>query len=219
MDERNSNYELQPSRNGLTVPVINGIYLHSIYNPVKEAEAFVKGHETTLKAKQYVLVLGLGFGYHIEEVAKHLNKNHASYGVIILEPNKRLVDDFLHTRSFEDKNIKIMSTEKIKDLFGDWDFISFLMKKPAIIKHDASFIIEKEFYTQFLGYQASTKILGYEGLLTEESRELVGIHKDFSVSQVFESIKQTKSSLTRNQFAMLAFEQLLNQKKKDLIHE
>ena len=31
MDERNSKYELQASRNGLTVPVINGVYLHSIY--------------------------------------------------------------------------------------------------------------------------------------------------------------------------------------------
>ncbi len=219
MDERNSNYELQPSRNGLTVPVINGIYLHSIYNPVKEAEAFVKGHETTLKVKNCVLVLGLGFGYHIEEIAKHLNKNHALYEIIILEPNKKLVDDFLHTRSFEDKNIKIISVAKTKDLFGDWNFISFLMKKPAIIKHDASFIVEKDFYTQFLGYHASTKILGYEGLLTEESRDLVGNHKDYSVTQVFESIKQGRNDLTRNEFAMLAFEQLIQKKKKDLIHE
>ena len=93
------------------------------------------------------------------------------------------------------------------------------MKKPAIIKHDASFIVEKDFYTQFLGYQASTKILGYEGLLTEESRDLVGNHKDYSVTQVFESIKQGRNDLTRNEFAMLAFEQLIQKKKKDLIHE
>jgi hypothetical protein len=40
MEERKKQYEIKTSRNGLTVPVVNGIHLHSIYNPIKEAEAF-----------------------------------------------------------------------------------------------------------------------------------------------------------------------------------
>lgn len=165
MDERNSQYELQASRNGLTVPVINGVYLHSIYNPAKEAEAFIKNHEKNLKYKNRILVLGLGFGYHIEEIAKILNKEHGEYEIVVLEPNEQLLEDFNLTRPFEDKNIKIIHCKEAKELFNSEDFINFLMKKPAIIKHDASFIIEKDFYTSFLGFQASQNIISYKNLL------------------------------------------------------
>ena len=94
MEERNNQYEFKTSRNGLKVPVIKGIHLHSIYNPIKEAEAFAQGYEDTIKAKNKILILGLGFGYHIEEVAKLLNQYHEKYEVIVLEPNSKLVEEF-----------------------------------------------------------------------------------------------------------------------------
>ena len=209
MDERNSQYELQPSRNGLTVPVINGVYLHSIYNPVKEAEAFAMTQEQNLKIKNKVLVLGLGFGYHIEEIAKVLNQNHKDFEIIILEPNQRLVEDFINTRSFEDKNIKIVCKNKVKDLFEDWNFINFLMQKPCIIKHDTSFILEKEFYSRFLGHQASKDIFHFKGILTEDSKELFSSREARTIESYIGNIQETGRVNSEKEFQLLALNEIL----------
>lgn len=219
MDERNSQYELQPSRNGLTVPVINGVYLHSIYNPIKEAEAFANGHEPNLKVKNRVLVLGLGFGYHIEEIAKILNKYHNEFEIVILEPNQKLVEDFIDTRNFEDKNIKIVSKDKVKELFENWQFIEFLMKKPCIIKHDTSFILEKDFYTRFLGYQASNEILHFNGLLKPEAAELVKSREARTIDSYVQNITESGQVQSRAEFALLAFNEIVNAENRGTTHE
>ena len=214
MDERNSQYELQPSRNGLTVPVINGVYLHSIYNPIKEAEAFAKSQEQNLLIKNRVLVLGLGFGYHIEEIAKILNSVHSHFEIIILEPNSRLVEDFIDTRNFEDKNIKIICKDKVKDLFEDINFIEFLMKKPCIIKHDTSFILEKEFFTRFLGYQASKDIFHFKGLLNDRAKQLCSSRESRTVDSYIIDIKKSSHISDKNEFLMMAFNEIVNQDHK-----
>ena len=53
--------ELQSSRNGLSIPVINGVYLHSMYNPQKEAQAFAEKHEATLKKEKQNYNFGTWF--------------------------------------------------------------------------------------------------------------------------------------------------------------
>lgn len=210
MDERNSQYELQPSRNGLTVPVINGVYLHSIYNPIKEAEAFGKAQEKNLIHKNKVLVLGLGFGYHVEEIAKILNQNHKDFEIIILEPNQKLVDDFISTRNFEDKNIKIICTQKVRELFSNWDFIEFLMQKPCIIKHDTSFILEKDFFTGFLGYKAPKDILNFKSLLSVEAKDSFNSRESRDFESFISDIKESGKIKDKNEFLLLALNELNN---------
>lgn len=214
MEERNSQYEMQPSRNGLTVPVINGVYLHSIYNPIKEAEAFARTQEQNLKIKNKVLILGLGFGYHIEEIAKILNSNHKNFEIVILEPNKRLTEDFIDTRNFEDKNIKIVCKDKVKDLFEDINFINFLMQKPCIIKHDTSFILEKEFYTRFLAYKASPDLFHFKGLLSERARHLFNSREARTVDDYINDIKNSGHIKDKNEFLLMAFNEVVNRNQK-----
>ncbi|GAV22543.1 motility associated factor glycosyltransferase family protein [Carboxydothermus pertinax] len=54
---------------------INNIFLHSAYNPVKEAETFAKKNLEKLKDRQLVVVYGFGLGYHVREILKMLNQN------------------------------------------------------------------------------------------------------------------------------------------------
>lgn len=210
MEERNSRYELQPSRNGLTVPVINGVYLHSIYNPTKEAEALAHGHEAAIKNKNRILILGLGFGYHVEQIAKLANAHHSSYEIIILEPNKRLVSDFIETRNFVDKNINIICQNKVKDLFHNWSFIQFLMSKPAIIKHEASFILEKEFYNHFLSFKASKEILNMKPLLKEHSKNIFGSRDARDFDSFINNIQESGQIIDNNEYLLLALNQIKN---------
>lgn len=208
MEERNSRYELQQSRNGLTVPVINEVFLHSIYNPIKEAEAFAETHSKSLAYKNKIIVLGLGFGYHVEQLAKILNRNHNSFEILIVEPNSMLVDDFISTRGFEDKNIKIINAPNVTDLFGSLDFVSYLMQKPAIIKHDASFILNQEYYTQLLSYQAPKQINQFGTILSENSKNIFSERSANTVNDYIDSIKSEKSIRNRNEFLLLALNEI-----------
>ena len=43
MNKDNQNtIEIKESKTGLPIPVVNGVHLHSSYNPTKEAESFVE---------------------------------------------------------------------------------------------------------------------------------------------------------------------------------
>jgi hypothetical protein len=216
MEERKKQYELKTSRNGLTVPVINGIHLHSIYNPIKEAEAFATGFDDTLKENNNILILGLGFGYHVEEIAKKLKAIHESYNIIILESNQELVQEFNKKRNFEDKNIKIFSCNplKVDRLFVDLEFISFLRTKPSIIKHDPSFNLEKTFFTEFLKFKAPTEIGKYFDLLTQPLQEyFLDIKEEgITVKEHINEIKTVKGITHQYDFALLAFESIINDK-------
>ena len=216
MDERNSNYKLTTARNGLTVPVINGIHLHSVYNPTKEAEAFVKGYENILSHKKYVLVLGLGFGYHIEQIAKQLNDNHKDYQIVVLESSKQLIEDFNLTRPFEDRRISIKQANTTETLFSDWQFIQFLMKKPAIIKHDTSFSLNKDFYTNFLSFQASRSINNYRSLLRANAYKWLAVEdREESFTDKVELLRQSNKQLSQNDFHILTIDAIRNYNVKE----
>lgn len=216
MEESNQNYEIKVSRNGLSVPVVNGIHLHSIYNPVKEAEAFAQGHSEVIKQKNNILILGLGYGYHIEQVAKLANQSHSEYKIFIIEPNTDLAVDFNTNRPFEDKNIIIFSAKEAHKLFEDLEFVNFLKTKPAIIKHDTSFGIEKEFYVEFLKYQAPRELRRYAYMLSETSKAICGsyMESDRPISGIAEDIQTKDGIQSDNDFLILALDEIKYQFSK-----
>lgn len=206
MEERISQYQLVKSKSGLTVPYINEVYLHSMYSPAKEAEGFAKLHEEALKRKKNIIILGLGFGYHIEEVAKRLNSFHDDYRIIVIEPNEKLFKDFIQTRPFEDKRITTLHTVDSESLFLREDFIEFLLTSPAIIKHDTSFMLNQEFFTNFLQYKASTSV----NQLRRFSKHLDNILPSDTEGSYEEAIALIKKKRTfdRSDFLAMAFEEL-----------
>ena len=212
MEESTQRYEIKTSRNGLSVPVINGIHLHSIYNPVKEAEAFAEGYEQAIKNKSTILILGLGYGYHIEQIAKMANKNHSDYKIVIIEPNTELAIDFNTNRPFEDNNILIFNARSAEKLFEDTEFVNFLKTKPAIIKHETSFVLEKEFYLEFLKYQAPTHINKYTYMLSESSKRICKTYLDRedTIAGIANSIKTEKGVHNKNDFLILALDEIKN---------
>lgn len=217
MEERNPQYELQTSRNGLPVPVINGIYLHSIYNPVKEAQALIQNFENSLKNKNVVLVLGLGFGYHIEEAFKVLQSNHESFQIIVLESNSELVNDFIAHNQDLDERIQIISTESAAQLFESWDFVQFLMAKPCIIKHDASFTLQKKYFTDFLAHQASKKTRTFSNLLNVHAQDSLKNTENIlaredanTLGDIVEGIKARGSMRSKSDYLFMAFNEIVN---------
>ncbi len=221
MDDRTTTtLEIKTSRNGLPVPVVKGIHLHSIYNPAKEAEAFVQNYEKTLKENNHVLILGLGFGYHIDQIEKSLSEHHEHFNILVLEPNYKIHEGFRRYRAFKNSSITIINTKDVNELFKSEQFINFLRQKPSIIKHDPSFNLDKKFYTSFLKYKAPTNVQSYFESLNDILQMYLTDFENTEVpiSNVIDQIKTDRGIRNRFDYGLLAFE-ALSKNIKEVSHE
>ncbi len=89
------------------------IFIHSKYDPKKEAERFVSQYgEAEIDKYQHVFFYGLGFGYHVEEFAKRFSLKSFS----IYEPNPVVFYKYLTTES-----LSKMPLEKLKNIYIEMD--------------------------------------------------------------------------------------------------
>lgn len=78
-----------------TIQVTNekkSIFLHSKYDPVKEAERFIKQFED-VESYKHILFYGIGFGYHIEKFLEM----YPEVSFSIYEPSEEVMYAFLET--------------------------------------------------------------------------------------------------------------------------
>lgn len=151
--------DIKMSRVDTPVPVIEGIHLHSIYNPTKEAEGFVQKYETQLQNQNRVLVLGLGFGYHAWCLEALLGRMHDDWKIIIIEPDPRLRDEFTRLMPVElSARTRIVSCSQVSDYYDDMDLVHFMASKPLVMAHPATFNLREVFFKNFMSFQASNNI-------------------------------------------------------------
>lgn len=154
-----SSYEIRTSRTEQKVPVVNGVHLHSIYNPFKEAESLIESHLEIFKNKNEVLILGLGFGYHVNFAIEKMQELHRdNFKIIVIDPNRQVYEDCVRLDLINKKNLLIYSGYNSKELYSDLDLIHFLLRKPAMIAHPASFNLYQVYFKDFLTFEAPTKI-------------------------------------------------------------
>lgn len=153
-----TNYEIKETKNNLKVPVINGIHLHSIYNPIKEAQSFVEENKELLEKNSKFLVLGCGFGYHLNELAKALDEKYqGKYQIYAIEPIKQLIKDTQEINPLIG-NIKVINHPEVEALYHEKELIHFLVNKPALLAHPASFNLSKEYFTSFLTFKSDNTV-------------------------------------------------------------
>jgi hypothetical protein len=153
--------EIRKSKHGEMIPSINGVFVHSAYNPIREAEAFVENHLNTLRQKNNILVLGLGFAYHIDQIIYHLNNFHTQYRLVVIEPSLSMAEACQQIRPQNLNKIILLAGKEIKSLFEDANFIRFLMDKPGVIAHSTSFNMNSEYFSKLLSYEADQSIRAF----------------------------------------------------------
>ncbi len=79
-------------------------YVHSKYEPIKQAEKFVL--DTEYDGDSFIIVFGLGLGYHIRELLKNIYKNNF---IIIFEPCEKLFNKALKCGMLND----ILENERV----------------------------------------------------------------------------------------------------------
>lgn len=186
-----SSYEVKTSRTEQKVPVVNGVHLHSIYNPFKEAENLINSNIEALKNKNEVLILGLGFGYHVNYAIEKLTELHGNnFKVIVIEPNHQVHQDCLELDLLNKKNVLVYSGFTANELYSDLDLIHFLLRKPAMLAHPASFNLYQMYFKTFLTFEAPTKLEDIQKFT--EVREVKSYLKLFEGSSTFEEALYTE---------------------------
>lgn len=162
MSFENSNLRTKLSKSNHWIPLVNNIYLHSQYNPVKEANEFVIKYNQRLKENHNILILGSGFRYHIEAIAKLLERYHQNrFKIIAIEPNKNVFEQSVKIDSFSNQNCEILYNLTIDELYQMPHFVKFLIDRPLIIPHPPSFNLYKEYFKNLLTFKAKDQIKHY----------------------------------------------------------
>lgn len=202
-----SSFDIKTSRTEQKVPVVNGVHLHSIYNPFKEAENLINANLEALKNKNEILILGLGFGYHVNYAIEKLTEMHGNdFKVVVIEPSSRVHEECLALDLLNKKNVLVYSGFTANELYSDLDLIHFLLRKPAMIAHPASFNLYQLYFKNFLTFEAPTKI--EEISKFTEVDEVKKYLKQFDASSTFEesfyNVLPKKSEFSEMDFLAMA---------------
>lgn len=168
-----STIEFKIAKSGHLVPIVDQVFLHSIYDPIKEAEVFVESHASEIENNSTALILGLGFAYHAIQTFDRLKEIHGARAqLIVVEANQQLVERFISYT--QDKNLKIgfhIFTGDVQAVYSSDRFLDFLLKRPNVFVHRASFQKDKNYYESFLKFNAPQAIAGYWNALRPGLRD------------------------------------------------
>ncbi len=203
--------QIKVSKNGLLIPVVNGVYLHSMYNPKKEAETFIQNNIHQIRGQKNFLVLGLGFGYHIEALIKEIGSR--DYFINILEPSTSLINAFDDKRPLFDKNVVIRELSNVEELYKNINFSDFLAQKPVILSHNTSFNMNQDIFKKFLHFQASSFVNDYIDLIDIDIQYKFENHSpDKSLKDILSDIRKSSHILDTNDIFLLALDEIINNK-------
>ncbi len=151
--------EIKKAKTGTPVPVINGVHLHSAYNPQKEADSLIEKYDELLKSTPKALVLGLGMGYHVMALQNKLSAYHpGNWNIYVIDPYSELHEKALEENEINSERVKVIVGKTINELYHDLSFVKFLVSKPAVISHAASFNLYESYFREFLTHKEGVSL-------------------------------------------------------------
>lgn len=203
------------SRTGQKIPVVDNVHLHSLYNPFKEAEGLVSGHLELLKNRHEVLILGLGFGYHVNAIAEKLQEIHGShFKIIVIEPNPVVYHDCLNLELLNKENVLVYPGLNVGELYRDVDLVHFLLKKPSIIAHPPSFNLYQNYFKDFLTFSAATSVkeVVSEIKIPEIKDYFFRLDENKTLENALDREFQNKKTFETIDFLAMAFREMIKTK-------
>lgn len=120
------------------------IFIHSRYNPSREADRLISAYN--IDKKDNIIVFGFGLGYHVEKLLNLINKKQQIYLIVL---NKDLFDISVEVRKlkklFFDKRLNVIMINNKKNVkLKLLDLLNNSKGKSVLIKHDPSIKIIPE---------------------------------------------------------------------------
>jgi hypothetical protein len=128
------------------------LFIHSRVDPVREAERFIQ--EIDITGRDLIVVLGSGFGYHVEEILKKTgNENN----ILVIEKNPLILKKAMESR---DLGILLSRDNIILAVDPDDDELTALMhgkssKNVIFITHRGSHQVYPDYYSNILSIMKS----------------------------------------------------------------
>ena len=198
MNTTEMDIEIVQSKNGYAVPKFNGNMIHSSYDPIKEAVAFINSCETVINMQEMFIVMGFGFGYHVDELTKRIGDKENSH-VFVIEPNISFFKKMLHYKDITPllDDVTFIVGISIEALFAISDFYKILNASPYTIGFKPALIISEEYFTEFVKRRSSNKV---QHLLLEADEDdgLKEIFDRFDKDEELDLPKIIKSILAEN---------------------
>lgn len=181
-------YEIESTKSGLKIPVINGIHLHSIYDPEKEAKDLIQENLGMLCQKKAILVFGLGLGYHLKELVGFLKNQWGNdFLIAVIEPLEQTVTECEKLGLLPPENVLIFSGMEISELYANQAFTEFLLKKPGILPHPPSLSFFNDYFKDLMLQRAKKKLKNTVDLIEnpEIKKYLSAFSGDLSLDSFF----------------------------------
>lgn len=150
------NINIQISKSGDKVPFIGTYQLHSIYDPIKEAQLNLEQNKENIQAKEKILILGLGFGYHVNAIINYLKEIGSEKSILVIEPNEYLHKIFLD--NFGVPNFEILSGKSPSELYLKNKFISVISCSPMIFKHQQTFNLYPTYFSEIFSHKPTNSV-------------------------------------------------------------
>jgi len=165
------------AKDGGFVPVLDGKALHSTVNPKLEAEKLVRDEIEHLSGVRTVVVLGLGGGYHVEELRKAVPAT-----VLVIEAEKDIA------LAVQDKNPGLL--EEVQVIAGlspsllatEKDVLKAMSGGFGFFKHPASLRMRPAYYKSVL-QMLTSRAFGSLKTLSSENPDLAKFFSSLEISE------------------------------------
>ncbi len=87
---------ISESRSGAPTLQVNNTYIHSSYDPVKEAKEWLKNNEQYIHGADNIVVFGFGLGFHLNELCTSTQKQ-----ITVFEPNLHVLKAAFQSQDLE----------------------------------------------------------------------------------------------------------------------
>ena len=219
-DFSQADFQIKISKTGHAVPVVGDVHLHSIYNPIKEAEAFLEKNAASIKQKNKVLILGLGFAYHVNLVLKFMEINFGNdFEIAVVEPHLNMAKECLTRDLLNDPRVTVFSKPQAALLYKIEEFVDFLLRGPTVLTHTASFNLHERYFRDLLSYRSPTDVQSISSRIKDE-----GLKKYFATllpetdlnKLMEEDIKASRKATSAEEHLLLAFSKMAQVKKNEV---
>ena len=191
-----SEIEILRSRNAYPIPRVNGVMIHSNYDPLKEAVAFVNSYESLIRSQDIILVMGYGFGYHVDEIVKRIKDDPEKF-IFVIEPDVSFFKKSLELKDITHIVDRVtfivgISVQKLFDIPG---FYRILNAAQYMIGYKPAINVNEEYFVEFVKRRSSNRV---EHLMCEAdgNEDLLGILGRFDPGQELDLAMVIDSALS-----------------------